>query len=120
MILLTRLMIAVCLLASTASHAANAWSGCQTIVGVSNYIAYSNQLVLALSPGISGCSGAGVTGGVGFIIGTDGVTSTNIDGLLASGLSAFLTGTQVMILYDNSVTSCAGEIISVGGYSGQC
>jgi hypothetical protein len=119
--LLKRVLIAGCLLGTTVSQAATyVWSSCQTIVGVSNYIAYSNQLVLALFPGISGCSGAGVTGGVGFIIGSDGVTSANIDGFLASSLAAYHTGTHVMILYDSSVAECAGAIISTGGYSGQC
>jgi hypothetical protein len=117
---LKRVLIVGCLLGAAVSHAATyVWSSCQAIAGVSNYIACSNQLVLALSPGISGCSGAGIAGGVGFIIGTDGVTSTNIDSFLASSLAAYHTGTQVMILYDTSVTGCAGAIISAGGYSGQ-
>ena len=117
---LTRMVIAVCLLVPTISQATEAWSVCQTITSVQNYMAYANAVSLTLSPGISGCSGEGVAGGIAFTIGTDGVTSTNISGFLASGLAAYLSGTQVMIYYDTSVTGCAGVIIATGGNAGQC
>jgi hypothetical protein len=46
------------------------------------------------------------------------VTATNINAFLASSLSAYTTGQQVQLYYDN--TACGGLIIANGGYSGQC
>jgi predicted metal-dependent phosphotriesterase family hydrolase len=112
------MIIAAGLTACLNAQAAQSWSACQTIVAVTDYQAYNNTMVLALSPGISGC-GAGA-GSIQFIVGTDGVTAANFNGFLASSLSAYTIGAQVMIFYDTSVTNCAGVIISIGGYSGQC
>jgi basic membrane lipoprotein Med (substrate-binding protein (PBP1-ABC) superfamily) len=108
------------LTASLNVQAAQFWSACQTIVGITNDQAYNNTLVLALSPGISGCGSSSIPGSMQFVIGTDGVTAANFNGVLASTLSAYATGAQVMIYYDTSVTNCAGVILSIGGYSGQC
>ena len=112
--LLTRMMFAVCLLAPVVSQATMVWSACQTITAVSDYLAYSNSVQLAFSPGIPGC-------GVGsFVVGQGGVTSTNVNSLLATSLAAFTAGKQVMIYYDNSTSNCYSTIVAVGGYSGQC
>jgi hypothetical protein len=117
---LARLMIVVCLLAPIVSRAANAWSGCETITGVSNYEAINNSVILSLSPGLSGCSPIGVTGAMGFEAGQNYVTATTIDSFLSTSLAAFVAGQQVMVYYDNSTSNCWGAIISVGGYGGQC
>jgi hypothetical protein len=116
---LTRLMITISLLAPVISQATVVWSGCQTITAVSNYLANDNGFYLALSPGISGCS-AITTGGVGFVESYDGVTSTNINALLATALTAYSAGQQVMIAYDNGTTTCNSQVIAIGGYSAQC
>ena len=114
-------MIAVSLLVGTTwAQSAEQWSGCQTVTGVSNYLAYANSVVLALSPGISGCSAVGIPGGIMFIATVDGVTSDNINSFLASGYAAYTSGHQVTIYYDNSYGTCAGVIISLGGFAGQC
>jgi hypothetical protein len=118
--MLTRLMIAVCLMAPTLSRATNVWSGCETITGVSNYTAVNDSVILALSPGLSGCSPIGVTGAMGFEAGQNYVTSTTINSFLATALAAFVAGQQVMVYYDNSTSNCWGAIISVGGYGGEC
>lgn len=70
--------------------------------------------------GISGYYPVGISGGVIFSVGVDGVTSDNINSFLASGYSALLSGKQVSIYYDNSSATCAGVIISPGGAAGQC
>jgi len=96
------------------------WSSCQTVTGVSNYLAYADSVLITLSPGISGCSNVGVAGAVMFSVGANGVTSDNIGSFLASGYAAYVSGHQVMIYYDNSSASCPSMIISLGGPSGQC
>jgi hypothetical protein len=117
---LKTLLIVTCLLGPAMSQAAEAWSSCQTITAVVNYMAYNNAVALALTPGIAGCNGEGPTGGITFLVGIDGVTSTNINGFLATSLGAYVAGKQVMIYYDTSVTGCAGVVIAVGGDAGQC
>jgi hypothetical protein len=118
--LMTRMMIAVSLLAPVVSQATVVWSACQTVAAVADYLAYNNSVNLALSPGISGCVSNGVTGAVSFSVGQNGVSSTNVNSLLATGLAAFTAGKQVMILYDNATSNCYSAIVAVGGYSGQC
>ncbi len=115
-----KMIIAAGLTASLNAQAAQSWSACQTITAVTDYQAYNNTMILALSPGISGCGPSSIPGSIQFIVGTDGVTAANFNGILASSLSAYAIGAQVMIYYDTSVTNCAGVIISLGGYSGQC
>ena len=68
---LSRMMIiAAGLTACLNAQAAQSWSACQTIVAVTDYQAYNNTLVLALSPafflaGPSGISNTdGISGGV--------------------------------------------------------
>ena len=111
-------------LAPLVSQADIVWSGCGTITSVTNYLANSNQFVVTCSgcniPTPPSCSGIGGAPAVYFAIGSDGVTSTNITALLATALSAQASGRQVMIAYDNGTSSCYGQVISVGGYSGQC
>jgi hypothetical protein len=108
------------LLIPVVSNAALVWSGCLTITSVSNELAYDNGVFLAFSGGgISGC-GAGTAGGVVFLVGQEGVTSSNINSILATALAAQVSGKGVMILYDNSSGACNSQIISIGGYSSQC
>jgi hypothetical protein len=100
--------------------AAMVWSSCQTIVAVSNYMAFNSSVLLTLSPGISGCVYGGTTGGVSLTVGQESVDSTNINGLLAVSVTALSTGRGVMLFYDNSSANCYGQIISIGGITGQC
>lgn len=117
--LLTRMLIATILMMPLVSQAALVWSSCQTVTGVSNQLAYDNGVFLAFSgSGISGCSD-GTPGGIAFLVGQEGVTSTNITTILATSLTAVSSGRQVMIYYDTS-NSCYSQIIAVGGYAGQC
>jgi hypothetical protein len=122
--LLTRMMIAVCMLAPTVSQAALVWSGCETITAVSNYLAYAayNAVYLSISPAISGCIGN--TGGngsaVALAVGQEGVTSTNIDSLLAVALAAYSSAHHVKVYYDNATNQCYAQIVAVGGYYGEC
>jgi len=118
--LVSPVMLAISLLVPFASQGAQQWSGCQTITGVSNYMAYNNDnlIILALSPGLPDCNYNGVPGAVGFTVGQLGVTASNINTFLASSLTAYSTGRPVMIFYDN--VSCFGSVISNGGYAGQC
>ena len=95
------------------------WSACQTITGVSNYLAHSNDIRIALSPGAAGCANDSA-GGVGFRVGQNGVTSDSIKAYLATALAAQLSGKRVMIYYDSSTSACFSSIISVGGFAGQC
>jgi hypothetical protein len=115
-----RLMLTLSFMVPFASQAAQQWSGCQTIVGVSNYMAYNNDnlIILVLSPGLPDCNYNGVTGAIGFSAGSFGVTTTNISTFLAGFFTAYSTGRQVMIYYDTA--TCFGIIVSNGGYEGQC
>ena len=102
------------------SYAAQQWSTCQTIVGVSNYMAFNNDnlFILSMSPGVIGCAFNSFPGAIGIEVGQFGVTSSNINSFLANSLTAYATGHQVMVYYDT--TSCFGIIIANGGYEGQC
>jgi hypothetical protein len=114
------MMVAALISAPTLAQSTEQWSSCQTITGVSNYLAFNGSVLLTLSPGISGCNPVGIAGAVLFTQGVDGVTSDNINSFLAGGYSAYLSGHQVAIYYDNSSVSCSGVIISLGGAAGQC
>lgn len=113
-----RLMLALSLMVPFSGQAAQQWSSCQTVTGVSNYVAFGNQVILALSPGLPCTVPDGVAGGVSFTIGVFNVTANNINTFLASALSAYATGQRVMVYYDD--TACGGLIISNGGITGQC
>jgi hypothetical protein len=113
-----RLIIALSLMAPITSQATQQWSSCQTVTGVSNYIAFGNQVIIALSPGLPCSVPVGVPGGVSFVIGTNGITANNINTFLASALSAYATGQRVQLYYDDA--ACGGLIISNGGITGQC
>jgi hypothetical protein len=115
---LTRLMLALTLMAPIFSQATQQWSSCQTVTGVSNYVAFGNQVIVALSPGLPCTVPVGVPGGVAFVIGTNGITASNISTFLASALSAYATGQRVQLYYDD--TACGGLIVSNGGITGQC
>lgn len=113
---LLRATIAAIAAAPLCSGAAEQWTtGCQTVTSVQTYLAYNNSIVVGLSPGIPGCNVGATVGGVEFTVGTDGVTSTYINAILATSLSAYASGSQVMVYYDSS---CFGVIIAVGGADG--
>ena len=114
---LTILMVVTCVMASTTAQAALVESGCVSVVGVVN--GGSGAVILALSPAISGCT-PNTTPGVEFGVGVNGVTATNLNSFLASGLTAFTTGQKVMVLYDNSTSNCYGMEIANGGFHGEC
>ncbi len=118
--LLARAMVVFTLLGPVSAESAQVWSSCQTVTGVSNYLAYANSVVLSLSPGIPGCSAVGIAGAMIFSAGSGGVAADNVSSFLASGYVAYTSGHQVQIYYDNSTSSCLGVIISVGGVAGQC
>jgi hypothetical protein len=109
----------LCTLTPALAHSAPAWSSCQTITALTDYIAYSNSISLVLSPGIPNCNGD-TTGTAIIRVGQFGVTADGIKSLFATANVAFVTGKRVMVYYDNSTPSCFSSIISVGGYSGQC
>jgi hypothetical protein len=121
-----RVMLVLCACVSfvtAQAQAALAWSSCQTVTAVSNYLAYSNSIYLTLSPGISGCTGnsGSSVSAVGFVVGQEGVTSTNINALLATSLAALTAGHQVMVYYDASTApQCNSQIVAVGGFAAQC
>jgi len=96
------MIVASLLVAPALAQSTEQWSSCQTVTGVSNYLAYANSVLLTLSPGIPGCAPVDIAGAVMFMVNVDGVTSDNIGSFLASGYSAYLSGHQVTIYYDNS------------------
>lgn len=101
--------------------AADTWSNCQTITAVVNYTAHSNQILLALSPGITGCNtGADAQGAVFFTVGQEDVSPDSLKGFLATALSAYLTGKRVQIFYNENTPTCYSSTIAVGGYAAQC
>lgn len=101
------------------SQAAVAWSSCQTVTGVTVQPVGSNILV-SLSPGISGCSSQGITGAITFSAGQLGLATGDLSGLLASSMTALALGRQVLIAVDTSSSNCYATSVSVGGYNGQC
>jgi hypothetical protein len=109
---LSKALLVVGVLASASSQAAVGWSGCVTITGVNNQVAYNNQVSITVSPAFS-CGGNAL-----FTVGTQGVTAENITPFIAQGLTAMATGRMVQIYFDS--TTCASSIIANGGYSGQC
>jgi hypothetical protein len=113
-------MLAAVLVGPIKTASAVGWSTCQTITGVSNYLAYANSVLLSFSPGISGCSPAAIPGAVSVSVGSEGVTTDNINSFLATSLVAYSASHQVMVYYDNSTINCMTAIISVGGPGGQC
>ena len=120
---ITKVMVALGLLVPALAQATPVWSSCQTITGVANYLSDLdsgyNGFFLSLSPGISGC-GIVTAGGVGFIIGQQGITASNFNSYLAMSLTAYTSGHQVTIWYDSSSSSCYSAILVLGGNSGQC
>jgi len=120
--LLTRMLVAVAFMVPALSQAWT-WSSCQTVTAVTNYLAYDNGIFVSLSPGISGCTGdyQAPYSSVGFVVGQEGVTSTNINALLATSLTAMASGHQVMVAYDaTTAPTCYAQVIAVGGFAGQC
>jgi hypothetical protein len=114
--------ITCCFLMPAMAQATIVWSACQTITAVSDEPALSvgPSILLALSPGVSGCSAQGVTGAINFTGGQGGIASTDLSALFATSLTAFSLGKRVMVAYDNSTTSCYGQAIAIAGYEDQC
>jgi hypothetical protein len=92
-----------------------------TVTGVSNYIPGSQALILNVSPAASGCMSSvdGVAGTITFQATHFGVVASDLSSILASSLTAYVTGKTVQIYYDDSA-GCFGQLISSGGYSGAC
>jgi hypothetical protein len=115
-------MFVVCLLAPIASQAALQWSGCLTITGFTNALAYNNSFTPQFSgPVFSGCTqGSGVSA-VNFQLNQAGVTDANFSSIIATILTAYSAGHQVMVYYDNSASpNCYGQIVAINGYGMQC
>lgn len=115
---LTKWMVVTSLMVSATAQAALVQSGCVTVTAVVNIEAQS-AVLLALSPAIPGCT-PNTTPGIEFAVGTNGVTATNLNSYLASGLSAFATGQRVMVIYDDSTSNCFGLTVANGGFHGEC
>jgi hypothetical protein len=114
------MMFAVSLMVPVVSPAAMVWSACETITSVNNWMAFSNSVYFTVSPVITGCT-INSASAVQFVVGDEGVTSTNITSIFATGLTAFTNGQQVMIYYDNTtLPACQGQVIAIDGYSAQC
>ena len=115
---MTKLLLATLMMASATAQATIVVSGCVTVTAVVNE-EYGNAIILAVSPAISGCT-PNTTPGVEFAVGVNGVTATNLNSYLASGLTAFTSGTRVMVEYDNSTSNCYGMAVASGGFHGEC
>lgn len=107
------LSIFVALVASMAANATGVYSSCQNVIGIENAMPGSNVVIVYLSPGIAGCGTGGYSFSI-FQIGQNGVTVDNINGILGTATTAYVTGHQVAIEYDNSTASCFGNTISIG------
>lgn len=110
-----------CACAAMDCGAAQQWTGCETVTGISNY-PDSGALIVKLSPAVSGCSSSvnGVAGAITFQIGQNGIASADdLRSVMASLLTAYTSGRQVMIYY-STATGCPGELIANSGYDGQC
>jgi hypothetical protein len=118
---MTSFVTAVCLMTTSVSQATDQWTACETVIAVNNYIPTSHSIIVALSPAVPGCQSAvnGVSGAVTFDAGFNGVLATDLSSLLASILTAYATGKQVMLYYDNAA-GCYGQLVANGGYGGQC
>lgn len=103
-------VIVCCLLMPAMAQATMVWSGCQTITAVSEEPAdpQGASILLDMSPGISGCFAQGVAGAINFTA-AQGIASADLNGLLATSLSAFTVGKRVMVYYDNSTANCYGQ-----------
>jgi hypothetical protein len=106
-------IIAICLLLSPLSQAATEWSSCETITAIANEMADTNGILVYLSSSLgNGCGAYGY-----FIVNKEGVTSSNINTILATLLTAQASGRQVTIQY-NPTDSCYMSDISLGGITG--
>jgi hypothetical protein len=110
------LLLPASMLIPVEARAAEVWSGCMTITGVSDYIAYDGQVFVYFATPLPGVAQVGA--GYAWVTGQNGVTSDNISGFLATALAAKLSNTPVMVFYDNTTGYLI--IMSVGGYAGQC
>jgi hypothetical protein len=114
--LLSRVLLAAYLLAPALSQAAIVTSTCQTVVAVENAWASNGIVYLYLSPGVgSPCLAYAGASVIEFEVGQGLVTSTNINSIVATALSAYVSGHQLSVQYDNSAANCFGHTISIGG-----
>lgn len=117
---LKSLMAVAIAVSAPAVSLAGTWSSCQTITAVTDYLANNNAVYVILSPGISACH-SDAPGSVIFTVGQMNVTSSNINSLTASLLSAYVSGKQVMIYYDETTApACYSQVVSIGGMTGNC
>lgn len=118
--LLASIATTIIVFTSVNCQATQQWTNCVNVIGISNYMVY-NQFILALSPGIPGCTSTvnGVSGAITFQAGTNSVTSESMNALLASSLTAYTSGKSMQIYYDNAA-GCFGQLIANGGYAGGC
>lgn len=115
--LMKKMPLAVYLLAPLVSQAtATTWSSCLTVKSVSNQIASATPAIYVYVSVLSGCGVSGYPF-VSFVVGTDGVTSANINSILASALSAAATGRGISVFYDSSTSSCYATSFDFGGNS---
>ena len=101
---------------SSPANASLLWSQCESVIGVNDNRALNGGVDLALSPTLTCTAGWGSE--IGFITGTDGVTSDSIKGNLAVVVAALISGKTATFYYDNA--TCAIQIVALGGYNGQC
>lgn len=100
---------------------ATTWSSCQTITAVTNYIPWSNQVSLVLSPGVAPATCASdAPGVVNFRVGEKNVTADSLKSILATALSAHIAGKRIMVFYDPSTSACFASVLSIGGFAAQC
>lgn len=105
---------------SNFSEAAWTWSGCLTVTGVGNFIAYGQFMTIAATPAVVGCKITGKDGTFGAFINRNNVTETTANMFIAQATAALLKGKKIQIYYENSTSNCDIQIVSVGGYSGEC
>jgi len=114
MSLFKKVLVFLCVMIPALGEAATVWSSCQTVVAVQNQMADVNGIAVYFSPGISGC-GTGSYSLSQIIVGQQGVTSSNINSILATVLAAQLSGVRVAIQYDPSTASSYGSDVAIGG-----
>jgi hypothetical protein len=117
---LSKLIVVACAVLSVAAHAAITESACVTVTAVINEES-GNAIQLVLSPAtaVPGCT-PNTSPGVEFAIGVNGITASSLNSYLASGLASLVSGRQIMVVYDNSTSSCYGISIANGGFHGEC
>lgn len=122
----TLILIFSFLMNSQNASAAEGWSDCQTITGVTDYRGLTNSVIITTYPGVKDingilCSAMGSkTGSVRVAIGRLGQTADTAKGALTLATTAYVTGKKMVFQYDNATSSCDVKIVSIGGYGAQC